>query len=458
MGPYKLLNSLAVLATVALVAVTLPAQTAFSASAPNINKLIIKRNYKAAIAALAKQASAGDAAAQFRLGTFYRLGLGTKRDDAAALEWISKSADAGNAQARNLLKRMASTPPATPKKPAAPVNTKQSDDGKSVDLGKLPARLERQPDWLTFAAARNRDGVVKTMLANLNGANSGDSKAAAVQTAARTSSVEALVMLVAAGSELNRSDVRKMTPLMLAVETGNVGAVGAVLLGKPDLLQKNQSGNTAIALAARNCQPDIIHMLLESGADFSTDGSEEPPLVSTVKFCADWLPFARFLPATDTNSTDGHGRSAVWYAAANGNLPALERFAEAGANLETQDKDGFTPLHAAAANGHDGAVGYIISRGSAVSPLSRNGTTPLMLAANAGCATCLPKLMAKTADINEKNSVGDTALMFAVRGGHANIAKLLLGGGANANARNTNDDTPLKLANRMKLQGLELLK
>jgi TPR repeat protein len=55
---------------------------------------------RARVAALTSRAEAGDAAAQFDLGTHHYRGEGTPRDPAAAVQWWQKAADQGNPNAQ----------------------------------------------------------------------------------------------------------------------------------------------------------------------------------------------------------------------------------------------------------------------------------------------------------------------------------------------------------------------
>ena len=58
------------------------------------------------LADIQHDAVAGNAVAQFRLGSMYASGVGVEHDDAKAFEWISKSADQGNTEAMSLLSLM----------------------------------------------------------------------------------------------------------------------------------------------------------------------------------------------------------------------------------------------------------------------------------------------------------------------------------------------------------------
>ena len=449
MVPLKLL--LAAVAVSALNIISLDTG-AWSATAPNVNKLIVKRNYKAAFQQLATQANGDNAEAQYRLGVMYRLGLGTPRDETKARIWLAKASHAGNAGAVLILKRMEWEPPPTAKKAAAVGNANPPAAQDGIVLNKLPARPAGQADWTMLAAARNNSSVATALLAQANLQNSPESQSAIVQAAVKSGAAETVSALLTSGGDVNRVNSRLQSPLMLAAIGGNLAVVDAVLGGKPNLLLKDQDGNTAFDLAARNCAPNVMARLVEAGADVSHEVTATPPLVSIVRSCPDWSKFARFLPAMDVNVADEYGRSPVWYAASIGNMPAFNALSGAGADIAAADASGFAPLHAAAANGRAEILAQILSKGVSPAP-SASGTTALMLASFAGCAACISPLLEHANDTDQKNSDGDTALMFAVRGGHGDMAKMLVARGANPNARNLNGDTPFKLAKRIQLSG-----
>ncbi len=57
---------------------------------------------------------------------------------------------------------------------------------------------------------------------------------------------------------------------------------------------------------------------------------------------------------------------------------------EKGANIEAENKDGFTPLHSAAGHGHVGAILALLDKGADVAAVNVNGYTPLHSAAGEG--------------------------------------------------------------------------
>jgi ankyrin repeat protein len=403
------------------------------------NSLIIKRNYKAAFIMARALADKGDAQQQLKVAEYYRLGFGTKRDDAAALYWVQKAAASGNRSAKLMLQRYnAASIPATPKKSSDGVSGGQNE--LAVDLNKLPSRGGVQPGWLTLATARKNTAIALQLTA-LNAEQAGLS----LITAVRNNDVALARKLGASPIEAS-PDPRGITPLMLASANGNEEMIKALLDIKQPLEVKDISGSTAISVAAQNCRPVIFSELVAGGALIDGKDGANSALIEVVKNCTNWLEFKGTLKGAMFNRVDQLGRSAAWYAAAKGDAALLAWLVDSGADLAIGDKDGFTPLHAAAVGQNFLAIRYIVSKLGTSDLQSKRGTTPLMIASWAGCEDCAMALIDKTTDVNFKNVDGDTALVYAIRGKQGALAAALIEKGANINARNLSGDTAGKIA------------
>jgi len=71
-------------------------------------------------------------------------------------------------------------------------------------------------------------------------------------------------------------------------------------------------------------------------------------------------------------------------AAANGNQAELERLLNAGADINSRDELGWTPLIAAAAEGQRGMVQWLLSKGADVNAKDKNGYSALTYAKSSG--------------------------------------------------------------------------
>ena len=117
-----------------------------------------------------------------------------------------------------------------------------------------------------------------------------------------------------------------------------------------------------------------------------------------------------------------------------------------GANVNSRNNEGFTPLHKAASSAVDIAK-LLIASGSDVNAKNNDDRTPLHSAALGKSVDGTKLLLANGADVHAKDIEGGTPLHSAViwnaRGG---VAKLLLANGADVNAQGHEDWTPLDSA------------
>ena len=147
------------------------------------------------------------------------------------------------------------------------------------------------------------------------------------------------------------------------------------------------------------------------------------------------------------------GETALMLAIKTGELPIVQMLINAGANVNTVEKEhNQTPLmYAAAAEKNAGEmVKLLLSKGADVKPRSLSydwpshiseeprvqyhpfgGLTALLYAARDGCYDCVEALIAKGADVNVPTPEGVTPLMIALDNDNNDIAKLLLDHGAN---------------------------
>ena len=72
------------------------------------------------------------------------------------------------------------------------------------------------------------------------------------------------------------------------------------------------------------------------------------------------------------------------FTAATSDMVALRQLLAAGADLNSADYDGRTPLHMAAASGHANVVQFLLHKGAAVDPRDRSGLTPYDWAVQTG--------------------------------------------------------------------------
>jgi ankyrin repeat protein len=119
-------------------------------------------------------------------------------------------------------------------------------------------------------------------------------------------------------------------------------------------------------------------------------------------------------------------------AATQGKADMAMQLLKAGADPNTVDKNGISPLMAACRWGHIEVVRLLLGNGATPDqPRSPKGRTPLMVACSYYSGLSVIKLLVeKGADINVKAQDGTTPLMLAARNAKYEVVEYLLSKGA----------------------------
>ena len=127
----------------------------------------------------------------------------------------------------------------------------------------------------------------------------------------------------------------------------------------------------------------------------------------------------------------------------------MEHLLAAGADAESVNRYGVTPLALAAESGEPAVVGALLAAGADPNTATPAGETVLMAAARTGRVPVLDLLLAAGATVDATESWrGQTALMWAAAEGNADAIARLLAAGAAVEARSSGGLTPLLFAVR----------
>jgi uncharacterized protein len=113
------------------------------------------------------------------------------------------------------------------------------------------------------------------------------------------------------------------------------------------------------------------------------------------------------------DQTDEQSRTALHYAAINGNLEIIAILIKANAKLNVEDPLGDTPLHLAVDHNQTEAAQLLLDVGAQVDPQNKDGLTPLMIAASHGNLELVRALLAKGASPTKTDYTGRDALGWA---------------------------------------------
>ena len=118
--------------------------------------------------------------------------------------------------------------------------------------------------------------------------------------------------------------------------------------------------------------------------------------------------------AANDNYGNGHGRTALHYAAEKNNIEVIDVLVDAGANIEARTHGGASPLHSAATSLKFEALVILLRHGARVNALDTHRETPLRWAVDRvgheGTAEMVDTLLRAGADEKILNHAGETAV------------------------------------------------
>ncbi len=195
--------------------------------------------------------------------------------------------------------------------------------------------------------------------------------------------------------------------LFAAVIGENINLI-RYLIGKGQNINNiGREGNTSLHMAFARMNRYIVAILLQEGADPTIANDKGDTGISLAK---GWNLDVASLKLIDIQKRDSDGWTALMLAAVKNDLIGLKKLIAKGADVNTKDN---------------------------------HGSTPLMHASD---VQVLETLIANKADINAMDDFGETALMSAAGFGNTDKAKFLLSKGANKSLKNKKGQTAAVLA------------
>jgi ankyrin repeat protein len=217
-------------------------------------------------------------------------------------------------------------------------------------------------------------------------------------------------------------------------------AINLIQQGAP-VNHTDTAGSTALAIAAKNGDIDMMTALLAAGAN--VDGSPKNPVqwltggVSMGRGAWAACTLTAWTSITVVAACSGFGIVGLLAGA-----PALY----AAEKVAAKWPDCSTPLIMAAQHGQTKAVELLLEKGALIDFTNARRRTALGKAAEHGCIGALTMLIQHGAQVNFTGYGDQTALMYAAQNGHEAVVQELFKNGAKINAANTIGRTALILA------------
>ena len=212
---------------------------------------------------------------------------------------------------------------------------------------------------------------------------------------------------------------------MVAAEVGGERAVLAMVLAGADVGVRNRDGETAGDIAAAEGFDEIARILGSTeSATQTAQAFFTAELVAAAK--DDRWDYVELLIAhgADIDSLDEEGLTPLLAAVEGGSLEGVEDLLVAGADVNVGDREyGATPLMVAAFDGRSEIVQRLLEAGAAVNAHARGNTegegagwTALIAAASEGHVDVVAQLLGAGADPAAVTATGQSALYWAEQG------------------------------------------
>jgi ankyrin repeat protein len=241
----------------------------------------------------------------------------------------------------------------------------------------------RSIEPLAFAAQNGRTAIAELLLdsgvAQVN--SQSPFKMTPCLVAASRDHLDVVRMLIRRGADLSIADGFGRTPLVAAIKNVNPTMV-------LELIEAGAPLTDDIALQAATVGTDVIALLIKRRVDIaslrhSSSGRTACHLALTEQCPLAVLQMLVNVAGVDINATDSEGQTCVHLCATHGADHVLQWLINAGAEIDTPDADGETPLHYACRQ-HSAVSGcalQLIVAGADARAQNRHRTTPCFFAA-----------------------------------------------------------------------------
>jgi ankyrin repeat protein/endogenous inhibitor of DNA gyrase (YacG/DUF329 family) len=219
---------------------------------------------------------------------------------------------------------------------------------------------------------------------------------------------------------------------LTAAQSGNMVTVRLFQLYGEDIDRPTADGRTPLQIALEEFSPpDVIHTLLESGANPGRKGRGGFTALHTLVVLKRHDLLETLLAAGASLSTaDNKGNTPLLLAVSVSNLRAVELFLQCKADPSAKDNFGRTSLHIAAGNGSTNILGMLLDAGADVTPTDNHGRIPLHYAVLSGNLATFKAILIEhekdETDYMARSRSGRTVLEMAAEGSHLAIVEMLI--------------------------------
>ena len=261
-----------------------------------------------------------------------------------------------------------------------------------------------------------------------------------LMAASMTGGREVVELLLGAGAEVDKTEFQDgCTPLVAASMDGHMKVVKLLLDAGADLDKADKAGRTPLFHAGSGDHKEVVQLLLEGGAEVDkADNAGQTPLF--LAGLHDHPEVVQLLlgGGAEVDKADNAGQTPLFCAGLNEHPEMVQLLLDSGADLDraVNRYPGATRLHWASKVGLLGMVRSLLDDGADVNSQDDKGETPLFWAANGAgndCSAVAELLLASGAEVDKESSTGFTPLSIAAEMGNTKVCSVLLRAGADIN-------------------------
>lgn len=439
--------------------ISAPAWSNLDQSLNEIDKLIRLRDYSQAVSHLKPMAEKGDPEAQYRLAGLYRTGKGVRKDLKKATDLYHESAQAGHADAQYVFALIIekSNDSVASRNEARRWYQESADQGNQRALTKLE-QLREAPQVemrrisrsdLFDAIQHNDEALINSLITAGVDLNLMDRQGNSTVMAAILAGWPRLAgTLIGTTEHFSEANIFGNRPLQLASARGYRKLVIALLDNDVNINQTDARGDTALIVAVKNKNTEIVKLLLERGADHGLTNKKKQSAVdlayagdspaSKALFTRYGIKPRMVVQEKSVSSLDVFKTSVDKYGARYAGWPLLNIAIEVGENsiskqliaqkpdLNSTDPDGNGVLHIAARKGDAVILKQLLVHGASVNAVNNRNETALYLAVESTCLKCVIMLLNNKADPSIATKLDITPLETAIQNDQSRIALTLL--------------------------------
>ena len=178
--------------------------------------------------------------------------------------------------------------------------------------------------------------------------------------------------LLEQGAQVDASNPKGSTALMLAANNGHLQAVKLLLSKGADVNAANENGSTALMVASYKGKLEIAKLLLSKGASVyaGTDGGVTA--LSAAKE-ANHKDVVKVLELYGARRAETEPEGQLIAEASAGNAEQVKKLLDSGVSPNISDPQGWTPIIHAAGRGQIGVVQLLLDRGAEVNARTGSG-------------------------------------------------------------------------------------